>query len=85
MYTLNYTKLTTRTLTTSTPLYILQQQENSFTHRRMSDPNQAWNHFMRGSFKSKGIRKSRSETERVDTIGSDGTTEVEASNVEDGK
>ena len=59
-------------------------QEESLSQRRMSDPSQAWNKFMRGSFKSKGIRKSCSETERVDSVGTDGTAEVEASHIQDG-
>ena len=49
----------------------------------MSDPSQSWNNFLRGSFKRSGIRKSRSETENVDIIG-DGTSEVEATHIEDG-
>ena len=50
----------------------------------MSDPSVAWNMFMRGSFKTKGIRKSTSETERVDAVGVDGSVEVEASHLHDG-
>ncbi|ELU08658.1 hypothetical protein CAPTEDRAFT_228278 [Capitella teleta] len=56
-------------------------QENGYSQRRMSDPSQSWSHFIRGSFKQSGIRKSRSETENVDTVG--GCTEVEAGNIED--
>ena len=57
--------------------------QDHYAHRRMSDPSQSWNNFLRGSFKRSGIRKSRSETENVDIIG-DGTSEVEATNIEDG-
>ena len=50
----------------------------------MSDPySNSWSGWMRGSLK-KGIRKSRSETEHVDSVGANGTTEVEAGNIEDG-
>ena len=52
--------------------------------RRMSDPSQAWNKFMRGSFKGRGVRKSQSEADNVDVAGGDATTEVEASSVEEG-
>ena len=51
----------------------------------MSDPSQGWSSFLRGSLKRSGIRKSRSETESVDTIGTNGCAEVEAGNIEDGK
>ena len=40
--------------------------------------------FLRGSFKTKGVRKSRSETENVDHLGASGCSEVEAGNLEDG-
>ena len=51
----------------------------------MSDPNSSMQHFLRGSFKTKGVRKSRSETENVDSLGASGCNEVEAGNLEDGK
>ena len=52
----------------------------------MSDPNQSWSGFWKGgSFRGRGIRKSRSETENVDNIGGAGCTEVEAHEIEDGK
>ncbi len=50
----------------------------------MSDPSQSWNNFLRGSYKKSGIRKSRSEASNVDFI-PDGTNEVEATDIEDGK
>lgn len=58
--------------------------QDPYAQRRMSDPSQSWNNFLRGSFKRSGIRKSRSETSNVDIIG-DGTSEVEATHIEDGQ
>ena len=63
---------------------ILHVQQNPYHQRRMSDPSQTWSNFLRGSFKTSGIRKSRSETENVDSVGANGCTEVEAGNIEDG-
>ena len=63
---------------------VSKSQEQQYNQRRMSDPSQSWNTFLRGSFKKSGIRKSRSEAENVDHVG-DGTTEVEATDIEDGK
>ena len=51
----------------------------------MSDPSSSWNYFLRGSLKKSGVRKSHSETENVDTVGTNGCAEVEAGNIEDGK
>ena len=59
--------------------------QNPYSRRRMSDPNSSWQNFLRGSFKTKGVRKSRSETENVDNLGTNGCQEVEAGNLEDGK
>ncbi|XP_052801249.1 uncharacterized protein KIAA0930 homolog isoform X1 [Mya arenaria] len=53
-----------------------QQQQNEYTQRRMSDPNQAI-----ASFRQRAVKKSRSETEDVDTIGSE--QEVEAGTLHD--
>lgn len=53
-------------------------QQNDYTHRRMSDPSQAFNSFMQRT-----IKKSRSETENVDIIGTEGQ-EVEAGTLQDG-
>ena len=53
-------------------------QQNDYTQRRMSDPSQALNSFM-----SRVVKKSRSETENVDALGS--ATEVEAGTLENGE
>ena len=58
--------------------------QEQYKQRRMSDPSQSWGNFLRGSFKKSGIRKSQSETENVDTIGSN-CTEVEAGELQDGE
>ena len=58
--------------------------QNMFNQRRMSDPSNSWNVFVRGSFRRSGMRKSRSETENVDFIGPNGCAEVEAINIQDG-
>lgn len=58
-------------------------EENEYSHRRMSDPSSSWNYFLRGSLKRSGVRKSRSETEDVDTVGVDGCAEVEAGSIGD--
>ena len=57
--------------------------QDCYAQRRMSDPSQSWNNFLRGSYKKSGIRKSRSEASNVDFI-PDGTNEVEATDIEDG-
>ena len=44
----------------------------------------AWNKFVRGSFKGRGVRKSQSEADQVDSAGSDDTNEVEASTIQEG-
>ncbi|XP_064634809.1 uncharacterized protein KIAA0930 homolog isoform X2 [Lineus longissimus] len=59
------------------------QDQNQYNQRRMSDPSSMLGSWMKGSFK-KGMRKSRSETESVDSnLGYDGCTEVEAAHPED--
>ncbi|XP_060573865.1 uncharacterized protein KIAA0930 homolog isoform X2 [Ruditapes philippinarum] len=52
-------------------------QENNYTQRRMSDPSQAITSFMQ-----RAIKKSRSETQNVDIIGTD-DQEVEAGTLHD--
>jgi len=59
--------------------------QESFSHRRMSDPNVSWHNFGRGSFKRAGMRKTCSETENVDAIGTSNCEEVEADSIEDGE
>ena len=48
----------------------------------MSDPSQALNSFMQGA--RKAMQKSRSEAEKVDSVGAD-WQEVEAGTLQDGK
>eukprot|EP00106_Octopus_bimaculoides_P017875 XP_014785317.1 PREDICTED: uncharacterized protein KIAA0930 homolog [Octopus bimaculoides] len=60
------------------------REQNSYNERRMSDPSSAvGGTFMRGSFRKLNIRKSRSETENVDNIGTDNCHEVEAAAIQD--
>ncbi|XP_036369051.1 uncharacterized protein KIAA0930 homolog isoform X2 [Octopus sinensis] len=60
------------------------EEQNSYNERRMSDPSSAvGGTFMRGSFRKLNIRKSRSETENVDNIGTDNCHEVEAAAIQD--
>ena len=51
----------------------------------MSDPSSTVGSFMRGSFRKLNIKKSRSETENVDNIGTDNCHEVEAATIQDGE
>ncbi|KAI0226623.1 hypothetical protein LSAT2_022912 [Lamellibrachia satsuma] len=61
-----------------------QGAEEAFTHRRMSDPNVSWHNFgSRASFKRSSIRKTCSETENVNAIGTSNCEEVEADSIED--
>ena len=50
----------------------------------MSDPNINWHNFGRNSFKRSGIRKTCSESENVDVMGTSNCAEVEADSIEDG-
>ncbi|GAB1608027.1 uncharacterized protein KIAA0930 homolog [Argonauta hians] len=61
------------------------EEQNSYNERRMSDPSSTLGAttFMRGSFRKLNIRKSRSETENVDNIGTDNCHEVEAAAIQD--
>lgn len=56
-----------------------------FTQRRMSDPSSGIGSFVRGGFrKAISMKKSRSETENVDHIGTADCPEVEAGTLQEG-
>lgn len=65
------------------PVDDFEDEQNSYNERRMSDPSSTVGSFMRGSFRKLNIKKSRSETENVDTIGTDNCHEVEAATIQD--
>ncbi|XP_074660106.1 uncharacterized protein KIAA0930 homolog [Tubulanus polymorphus] len=57
--------------------------DDPYSQRRMSDPSTMVNAFTNWSFRKKGMRKSRSETQSVDGLACDGTQEVEAGTLTD--
>lgn len=65
------------------PVDDFEDEQNSYNERRMSDPSSTVGSFMRGSFRKLNIKKSRSETENVDNIGTDNCHEVEAATIQD--
>ncbi|XP_060084561.1 uncharacterized protein KIAA0930 homolog [Ylistrum balloti] len=61
-----------------------QQQQNQYTQRRMSDPSSSLGSLVRGGIRRMSMKKSRSETERVDhTLDVDGCHEVEAGTIQE--
>ncbi|KAK3102251.1 hypothetical protein FSP39_009920 [Pinctada imbricata] len=61
-----------------------QQQQNDYIQRRMSDPSASIGSFFRGGIQRMSMKKSRSETEKVNgETDADGYPEVEASTLQD--
>lgn len=59
-------------------------QQNQYTHRRMSDPSESFGSLVRGGIRRLSIKKSRSETEDVNA-GIVNCQEVEATTLQSGK
>ena len=59
-------------------------EQNQYTHRRMSDPSESFGSFVRGGIRRLSMKKSRSETEDVNT-GIENCQEVEATTLQSGK
>lgn len=59
--------------------------QNQYSSRRMSDPSNSIGSYVRGGFRrALSMKKSRSETENVEGITSNGCTEVEANTIHEG-
>ncbi|XP_062582134.1 uncharacterized protein KIAA0930 homolog [Saccostrea cucullata] len=56
-------------------------EQNQYTHRRMSDPSESFGSFVRGGIRRLSLKKSRSETENVNA-GIENCQEVEATTLQ---